>query len=276
MNNLVERLVRIVGTDASLGNRAHPSPHAVVVTNAEFPLVAEANLVHSIRLPEGFGLGELLDDVEPQLAAAGTPWRHLIEDPLSRPADLGQRLGEAGFAARVRIAAVCTGEPQGGATPTLDIRGIAVKSAWAAFSDLRRTLQAADGKSGEQLDQSAGIGRRRSLSSNVRYYLALLRFDPVGHVGLLSAGRTGMVVDVAVHPDRRGQGIGRAMLRAMAERSRHLGHDLTCTLHDDAPEAARLAASAGFEPVARFVSHLAGRPGMKDAPPAALPSLQPG
>jgi len=275
MNNLVERLVRIVGTDASLGNRAQASPHAVVVTNAEFPLVPEANLVHSIRLPEGFGLGELLEDVEPRLAAAGTPWRHLIEEPLSRPDDLGERLGEAGFTARVRIAAVCTGEPQGIVHPTVDIRGIAVKSAWAAFSDLRRTLQAADGKSGEQLAQSAGIGRRRSLSSNVRYYLALLRFDPVGHIGLLSAGRTGMVVDIAVHPDRRGQGIGRAMLRAMAERSRHLGHDLTCTLHDDSPEAARLAASAGFEPVTRFVSHLAGRPGTTDAPPDAPPAPQP-
>jgi len=65
------------------------------------------------------------------------------------------------------------------------------------------------------------------------------------------------------------------MLRAMAERSRHLGHDLTCTLHDDSPEAARLAASAGFEPVTRFVSHLAGRPGTTDAPPAAPPAPQP-
>jgi len=275
MNNLVERLVRIVATDTSLGNRAQTSPHAVVVTNAEFPLVAEANLVHSIRLPDGYGLGELLDDVEPRLAAAGTPWRHFIEDPLSRPDDLGRRLGEAGFSARVRIAAACTGQPHGRTHPTVEIRGIAVKSAWTAFNDLRRTLQAAEGKSGEQLDQSAGFGRRRSLSSNVRYYLALLRFDPVGHVGLLAAGRTGMVVDVAVHPDRRGQGIGRAMLRAMAERSRQLGHDLTCALHDDSPEAARLAASAGFEPVTRFVSHLAGRPGTTDAPPPALPSLPP-
>jgi ribosomal protein S18 acetylase RimI-like enzyme len=246
-----------------------------VVTNAEFPLVAEANLVHSIRLPEGLGLGELLEDVEPQLAAAGTPWRHFIEDPLSRPDDLGRRLGEAGFSARVRIAAVSTGQPKGGAHPTVEIRGIAVKTAWAAFNDLRRTLQAAEGKSGEELDQAAGFGRRRSLSSNVRYYLALIRFDPVGHIGLLAAGRTGMVVDVAVHPERRGQGIGRAMLRAMAERSRHLGHDLTCTLHDDSPEAARLAASAGFEPVSRFVSHLAGRLGTTDAPAPALPSLPP-
>jgi ribosomal protein S18 acetylase RimI-like enzyme len=258
MKNVAERLLRLLSTDASLGNRVVSTAHAVVVSNPEFPLVPEANLVHTIRLEEGMGVWDLLEEVEPRLAAAGTPWRHMVEDPCTRPADLGARLLEARFVARTRIGAVRSGAPEGKLHTGVELRGIADKSAWASFGELRRVIHSFDGKTGEQLDQFAGLGRRRSLSSNVRYYLALLRFEPVGHVGLLSAGRAGMVVDLAVRPDQRGHGIARTMLARMAAQSRQLGHDLTCVLHDDRPEAARLASTMGFEAAVRFVSYLAG------------------
>ena len=139
----------------------------------------------------------------------------------------------------------------------LEVRAIAGKSSWAQLGDLRRSIHAAAGRAGEELAQYSARTRRRSLSSNVRYYLALRDFEPVGHVGLLSVGRTGMIVDLAVRPDLRGAGMGRTLIRRMVERSRGLGHDLTCIVYEDRPELHRLLKRAGFESSARFVSHVA-------------------
>lgn len=259
MKNLSERIHRMLVADFSLGNRTAQSDHAVVVTNPEFPLVPEANLVHSVRLPEGAGVSGLLEDVEPRLAAARSPWRHVVVDPATQPPDLGQRLQEAGFTPQARVGAAYLSAPKDEPNPSVEVRGIAEKSAWARFRELRRRIQAAEGRSGEELDQYSTLARRRSLSSNVRFYLALLEFEPVGHVGLLSVGRTGMLVDLAVKPERRGMGLARAMILKMVEQSRSLGHDLTCVVHDDRENLARLLSGMGFEPSARFVSYLSRR-----------------
>ena len=260
MKKLVERIHRMLAADFSLGNRTTATEHAVVVSNPEFPLVPEANLVHSVRLAPGGKVGALLEEVDTLLAAAGTPWRHVVVDPFSRPEALGDLLAEKGFHARLRVGAAYVATPTADPHPGVAVRGIAEKSRWAQCSGLRRRIEAAGGRSGEELEQYAALARRRSLSSNVRFYLALEDFNPVGHVGLLSVGRTGMIVDLAVAPERRGSGIAQAMVGKMVERSRNLGHDLTCIVHDDVPGAADPLAGMGFEPSARFVSYVLRRP----------------
>ena len=253
---LGDRIHRILVADLSLGNRTTTTDHAVVVTNPEFPLVPEANVVHSVRLPDGIAIRALLQEIEPKLVEAGTPWRHLLLDPGATPEGLGARLRESGFEPRPRIGAAYLSTPTAEPHPGVEVRGIAEKSAWAQFSALRRRIQAEGGRSGEELEQYAALARRRSLSSNVRFYLALLEFEPVGHIGLLSVGRTGMIVDLAVRADHRGTGIARTMIRKMVEQSRKLGHDLTCVVHDEQPQLARLVSGMGFDPGARFLSLL--------------------
>jgi ribosomal protein S18 acetylase RimI-like enzyme len=90
----------------------------------------------------------------------------------------------------------------------------------------------------------------------VRYYLALLDFEPVGHIGLLSVGRTGMLVDLAVRPDRRRNGLARAMIRKMVEQSRSLGHDLFCVVHENRKDLNGLFQSMGFEPASTYTSYV--------------------
>ena len=256
--NVGERIHRVMVTDFSLGNRTHQTAHAVVVTNPEFPLVPESNLIHSIRLLKGMEVPELLEEAEPRLQAAGTPWRHLLEDPSTVPDDLGDLLAARGYEAQARIGIVHTSAPEVAKEPEVDVRAIAGKSGWTLLGEVRRNMLAAEGRAGEELEQYAALTRRRSVSSNVRFYLAMVDFEPVGHVGLLSLGRTGMLVDLAVRPDLRGSGYGRAIIRKMVAQSRAVGHDLTCAVHDDRPGLARLAARMGFEPAVRFVSHMAG------------------
>ena len=273
MKNLSERIHRLLAADFSLGNKSEPTDHAVVVTNPEFPLVPEANLVHSVRLQAGQSAGDLLREVEPKLSAVSTPWRHVVEDPFTRPEDLGALLAKAGYTARRRVGAAYLAAPEGEPHPRVEVRGIAEKSAWARFSELRREIQAAEGRSGQELEQYTALARRRSLSSNVRFFLAMVEFEPVGHVGLLSVGRSGMIVDLAVRPDHRGKGVARAMIARMVELSRGLGHDLTCTVHDDRPEPTRLLESMGFRPSTHFVSHLARQGSAAALPPDPLPEV---
>lgn len=261
---LADRIHRMLVADLSLGNRTAATDHAVVVTNPEFPLVPEANLVHSVRLPRGISVQGLVEEVEPRLAASGTPWRHVVVDPGATPEGLGKQLEATGFRPHVRVGAAYLAAPTAEPNRKVEIRGIAEKSAWGQFSSLRRQIQADGGRSGEELEQYAALVRRRSLSSNIRFYLALQEFEPVGHVGLLSVGRTGLVVDLAVRTDRRGQGIGRAMLRKMVEQSRSLGHDLTCLLYDESERLESLVSRMGFEPGARFVSYLRRAKARKD------------
>ena len=206
MKGSVQRIHRMLSTYLSLGNRAQAAEGAVVVTNPEFPLLVQANLVHSVRLgghqdPAGF-----VEDAVSLLRAAGSRRPHVILDPDTRPEELGPLLENAAFKPHRWISQVYTSAPQTDGHPRVEVRGIAEKSAWGQFSELRREILAAQGHTGEELDQMAALARRRSLSSNVRYYLALLDFEPVGHIGLLSIGRTGMLLDLAVRPDRRRSG----------------------------------------------------------------------
>ena len=255
MKQNLQRIQRMLATYLSLGNHTEATEEAVLVTNSEFPLVPEANLAHTIRLKPRRTADDLLLEIDPELARPGSPWRHVVSDPDTRPRDLGQALEGVGFVDRSWVAAVHESSLHGERVTGVEVRGIAEQSAWTQFSELRREILTDAGHSGEELEQLATLIRRRSLSSNVRYYMALQDFEPVGHVGLLSVGRTGMLVDLAVRPQRRGAGLGRALIRRMVETSREQGHDFACVVYDDEPRLNALFTGTGFERAARFTSH---------------------
>ncbi len=256
MKGSVQRIHRMLSTYLSLGNRAQAAEGAVVVTNPEFPLLLQANLVHSVRLGDHQDLARFVDHAISLLRAAGSHRAHVIVDPDTRPEELGPLLEAAAFQPRAWMSQVYLSAPQADVHARVQVRGIAEKSAWGKFSQLRRDILAAEGHTGEELDQLAAVARRRSLSSNVRYYLALLDFEPVGHIGLLSIGRTGMLVDLAVRPDRRRSGLARAMIRKMVEQSRSLGHDLFCVVHENREDLTSLFQSMGFEPASTYTSYV--------------------
>jgi GNAT superfamily N-acetyltransferase len=273
----VQRIHRILSSYLSLGNRSEKAEGAVVVTNPEFPLLSEANLIHSVRLgqhqePESF-LGQTLA----RLREAGCRRSHVVVDPRTTPEDLGERLEAKGFTPRRWVGAAYTSAPQGEGHPRVEVRGIAEKSTWGQFSELRREILAAEGMAGEELDQLAALVRRRSLSSNVRYYLALLDFEPVGHIGLLSIGRTGMLVDLAVRPERRRSGLARALIRKMVEQSRTLGHDLSCLVHEEREDLCALFETSGFEPAYTYTAYTSDEPpDLPVAPEEPPPADEPG
>ena len=256
MKGSAQRIHRVLSTYLSLGNRAQAAEGAIVVTNPEFPLLLQANLVHSIRLGDHQDAVQFLDRAVALLRAGGSRRLHMMLDPDTRPEELGALLVDAGFQPQAWISQSYASAPQVEVHTRVEVRGIAEKSAWGQFRELRRDILAAEGHTGEELDQLAALARRRSLSSNVRYYLALLDFEPVGHIGLLSVGRTGMLVDLAVRPDRRRSGLARALIRKMVEQSRSLGHDLCCVVHEDREPLNDLFRSMGFESASSYTSYV--------------------
>ena len=246
----------MLSTYYSLGNRTEAADGSVVVTNREFPLLVEANLVHTVRLREEQEVDDFIKDSSGWLRQAGAPRTHVMVDPETRPENLPTTLEKARFHASHWVATVHQPGNMADGHPRVEVRGIAEKSTWTQFSQLRREILAAEGHAGEELDQRSALVRRRSLSSNVRYYLALLDFEPVGHIGLVSIGRTGMLVDLAVRPDRRRSGLARALIRRMVEHSKSLGHDMVCAVHEQREDLSSLFQSMGFEPTATYTSYI--------------------
>ncbi|HEY76345.1 MAG TPA: GNAT family N-acetyltransferase [Thermoflexia bacterium] len=99
----------------------------------------------------------------------------------------------------------------------------------------------------------------------------------VGNISLRRAAFPGgwMIGNVAVHPDWRGRGIGRALVEAALETvGRRGGAWVGLEVRDDNPVARRLYERLGFEPVGTTVELIrpAGLPWPKDDPlPSALP-----
>lgn len=256
MASPTQRIHRMLSTYFSLGNRTETADGSVVVTNPEFPLLVEANLVHTVRLREEQDVESFIQESSGWLRQAGAPRSHVMIDPGTRPENLAKLLKKAKFQSSNWIAAIHQPGHKAEGHPRVEVRGIAEKSTWAQFSQLRREILAAEGHTGVELDQRAALVRRRSLSSNVRYYLALLDFDPVGHIGLVSIGSSGMLVDLAVRPDRRRSGLAQALIRKMVDHSRNLDHDMSCVVYEDREDLSKLFQSMGFEPAANYTSYI--------------------
>ena len=77
-------------------------------------------------------------------------------------------------------------------------------------------------------------------------FIAAARGEIAGYAYLDPPSDEGEVTgELVIHPDRRRQGIGRALTGELAAAAR--GHELRLWAHGDLPAAAALAAAAGFE-----------------------------
>ena len=77
-------------------------------------------------------------------------------------------------------------------------------------------------------------------------FIAAARGEIAGYAYLDPPSAEGEVTgELVIHPDRRRQGIGRALTGELAAAAR--GHELRLWAHGDLPAAAALAAAAGFE-----------------------------
>jgi len=88
--------------------------------------------------------------------------------------------------------------------------------------------------------------------STERYLVAESEGKVVGLVGL-TGRKVPEVVGTAVHPDYRGQGIGKALMEAVLTEARRLGHDrLTVGVREDNLPAVRLYEGSGFRAYQRL------------------------
>lgn len=89
------------------------------------------------------------------------------------------------------------------------------------------------------------------------------RFDVVelagSVIGRLVVERTGaalQLIDIALTPQARGQGVGAALLRALMAQARAAGLPMRLSVSTDNPDAQRLYLRLGFAPTGRSPTHV--------------------
>jgi ribosomal-protein-alanine N-acetyltransferase len=128
----------------------------------------------------------------------------------------------------------------------------ALVSSWAVGDDVVRAWCAVDGDT-----VPADVVTGWSLADDVEAYLfpdPVLPDEPVAYGELWLDDEEGEVelARLLVAPDRRGQGIGRALVRALVERARRTHPelpDLILRVRPENTQAIRAYAAAGFEAV---------------------------
>lgn len=106
-------------------------------------------------------------------------------------------------------------------------------------------------------DTWSAIHLRRSLGPSVEYYVHEFGGSPSACIAVwVSDERVGMIEDVFVHPDRRGQQVATGMLRYAVHRARERGADTVVigAEADDTPK--HLYADFGFYPASVTRSYL--------------------
>lgn len=95
----------------------------------------------------------------------------------------------------------------------------------------------------QQRQQTDGF---RSLYPDAMYQVLELDGTPVGRLVTAVAGDALRVVDIAVVPQARGQGVGGEALRRVQQQAVREGRDVTLAVRRDNAGARRLYASLGF------------------------------
>ncbi len=133
--------------------------------------------------------------------------------------------GDAGFLARLY------------ASTRMDLHSVTADPAFvASLVAMQQRLQAA--------------GYRQQVP-DARYLLLEQDGAPCGRIVVDAGAGALRLVDIALLPERRGQGLGSHILRALQGCAAHHAVPLTLAVHHANPQARRLYATLGFVPLSR-------------------------
>jgi len=96
----------------------------------------------------------------------------------------------------------------------------------------------------------------RSSFPQARLEIITVDGDPVGRLATNRDERSVHLIDIALVPERRGQGIGEAILRTLMDEAVQAGTPLTLQVARDNPGAQRLYHRLGFVMTAANDTHL--------------------
>lgn len=222
-------------------------------TNPQLPSVHNANRILDAALPEGMSPEEAMREVEDHYREQGTRCRQWVINPAA-PATatgpLAEHLRAAGFKPRAADILHLDGRP----APIEETAGLTIIPARASFRHSRTLAEEAAMQWNEPQ-----VAEARLMHLDDPHWDALLALrdgQPVGAIGVLSAGDIGRIDDLFVTEPARRQGIGRTLMsRALEICARSLFKHVLLSVDPENAAAVALYAQIGFRRVGEIVGY---------------------
>ncbi|MCI0342758.1 MAG: GNAT family N-acetyltransferase [Planctomycetales bacterium] len=242
-----------------LGTRSDSREDHVRVSCPEARAVHTANHFREIVLPPATDPDQFVLDRIGEAMDLDWPITRIEVDDRTFPANIGHSLGQAEFLPEVYIGMAAAAGDLRKADPPFPVRE-------AATEDLRHLeglLASEQLEDGAGVDAAAGalhILRARLETRRWRVLLAMDGERPAGQVALVESGPFLRLKDVYVSSAHRGQGVGKSLLSAAAERARAGGRDLLGLFTAANSDLLAFYGGAGFRAVTRRETWLRSRP----------------
>jgi ribosomal protein S18 acetylase RimI-like enzyme len=222
-------------------------------TNPQLPNVHNANRVLDAALPEGMSPEDAMREVEDHYRGHGTRCRQWIMNPaapMAATAPLADHLRAFGFQPQPSDILHLAGRP----AHIQEAPGLTIIPARASFRHARALAEEAAMQWNEPQ-----IAEARLMHLDDPHWDALLALrdgQPVGAIGVLSAGDIGRIEHVFVSEPARRQGIGRTLMsRALEICARSLFKHVMLNVDPQNTPAVALYTRIGFRRVGQIVEY---------------------
>ena len=188
---------------------------ALVFTNSLRPLVHMANCALDVKTPEDQPAAEVFEHVHAAFAEAGTKCHYLVPSDPVFDAAWAALLSGAGYERReTLVMAMRRLVPV--ENPRSDFQVLPARAVIPQYHRFRRALAAAEGNV-SYADQLAAAFTDMLDDPRLDMVVARLDQEIIAAAGVYSLGETGILWDLATHPDRRREGIMRGLLHRVFE-----------------------------------------------------------
>ncbi len=207
--------------------RVDPSPWGVFISNASFSRVDLANCAWVDRLPRGFSVDDIIEDVAERCDHVGVPTERIFFTNTRLAAMAQTEFTAAGFASRSSFEMVHRRRTDVGPSKPVDVREAKTHEDLELVWRLIAESLATDGFSEEDARQILAFSPRRYRSLSVRLFIAELGGQPSGYASMFSRDKFGYVLDLHTREAGRRKGVGSALTLRVLEMSRAAGNRST-------------------------------------------------
>jgi ribosomal protein S18 acetylase RimI-like enzyme len=226
------------------------TPWGVVVSDARYPTIYDANHAGILESAAGLELDAVRNALHPALRTAGATHEHIEVMDVSDPCPAVDAL----LAEQQRITAdVVMRFDGGGVEPVSDAR---VEEVWATDESFRRTYRDSRNEFGEELsgevvDQLVARDFEVFVPAGLRFFAGLIDGEVAGFTSLIRRGETAYVDNVVTLPEFRRRGVASATVTRALGEAEAQGLSTVFLLAEENGDPQRLYERLGFRVVSR-------------------------
>jgi ribosomal protein S18 acetylase RimI-like enzyme len=226
------------------------TPWGVVITDARYPTIYDANHAGILELAPDLILEEVRATLRPLLHAAGATHEHIEVMDLSDPSPAADELRREQPGVSADVVMRFEG---GGVDPECDARVEEIAapddSFWQVYRDTRTDF--GEPFDGEVIDQLVARDKDVYFPAGLRFFAGTFGGEIAGFTSLIELSGTAYVDNVVTRPSFRRRGVASATVTRAAEAALERGVETVFLLADEGGDPARLYERLGFRVVGR-------------------------